>query len=181
MDIYDLYRDRCARPSDINEHLPRLVDICVEVDAERIVELGVRTGVSTVAWLYALEATAGHLWSVDITSRPQGFWSNRWTFVQGDDTAPTTLERLPDSTDIVFIDTSHQYEHTLRELEIYSRRVRGGGKIVLHDTEVKQPDGTLDDDYPVRRAIETFCGANDWRWVNDPKNNGLGVIQVPRN
>jgi predicted O-methyltransferase YrrM len=114
-----LYRQACKTPSDIYEHLPTFVDIATRMKAQTVIELGTRGGVSTVAWLYAMEQTGGHLWSVDVDPAPMFGAHERWTFIQGDDTKPETLAQLPDKADIVFIDTSHLYVHTLQELNIY--------------------------------------------------------------
>lgn len=168
----------CEIPSDIHEHLGYMVDLCIELNAQEIIELGVRQGVSTTAWLHGLDQTDGHLWSVDITGRPE-LHSPRWTFVQGPDTDPETLAKLPEMVDVVFVDTSHAYQHTIEELALYFPRVRPGGRIVLHDTEVERPDLTNEDNFPVKRAVEQFCDANDLHWTNRANNNGLATIEVP--
>ena len=179
MTIEQLYEQRCLVGSDINEHLPTFVDIAFELEATRVIELGVRGGVSTVAWLYAMEATDGHLWSVDVFPNMTGIEHDRWTFVHGDDLHPATLGQLPVNADIVFIDTSHRYRHTLDELETYSRRVRWGGRIICHDTMVEAPETTGERGYPVWRAIDRFAANTGWRWTNLKNNNGLAIIEVP--
>lgn len=173
-----LYEQRCRENGDINEHLPRFVELCEELQAKRIIELGVRDGVSTAAWLYGLEATGGHLWSVDLTPAPV-IPTGSWTFVLGNDTAPSTIANLPDDVDLVFIDTDHTYEQTLHELALYRPRVRPGGRIVLHDTEVERPENTDDRNFPVKRAVTLFCQANGFAWTNYENNNGLAVIEIP--
>jgi cephalosporin hydroxylase len=40
---------------------------------------------------------------------------------------------IPASIDLLFIDTSHLYDHTMAELKRYAPRVRPGGWIVFHD------------------------------------------------
>lgn len=179
--LLDLYTNAYMTPSDIYEHLPTFVDLVRDLDAKEVIELGVRRGVSTIAWLYALEDTDGHLTSVDITPCAHEFPSDRWTFVLGDDTSIYVLKEMPDPpVDIVFIDTSHAYHHTCAELTLYSPYVRSGGRVVLHDTEVEHPEGIEPDKpYPVKRAIELFCDARGFKWTNDERCNGLGIIEVP--
>lgn len=172
-----LYEEHCIRPSDIFEHLPTFVALCEQLDAKNVIELGVRGGVSTVAWLYGLEQTDGHLHSVDISAPPE-IESDRWTFTRGNDVDPDLVSALPASVDIVFIDTSHTYEQTLQELALYVPKVRSGGVVVLHDTEVEHPDLTEDYNFPVKRAVELFTMANGLSWTNEPKCNGLGTIEV---
>src|SRR5262245_25544896 len=126
-----------TEPSDIIDHLPQLHQLVIDIDARHVIELGVRWGTSTVMWLHALEQTGGHLTSVDINPAPDWLQHPRWTFIQGDDMDDELIERVPDA-DIVFIDTSHHYAHTLAELNWYSQQVRPGGVIVCHDTEVQR-------------------------------------------
>lgn len=175
------FEEVCDTPSDIVDHLHTFVALVDELDATRVIELGVRAGNSTAAWLYALEDDGGHLWSVDVTSpsRWVGVFPH-WTFVLGDDTSPAVLDRLPTDVDIVFIDTSHAYRHTELELALYVPRVRSGGRVVLHDTEVRYPDGITDGvEFPVKRAISEYCDVHGLTWSNAEHCFGLGIIEVP--
>jgi predicted O-methyltransferase YrrM len=167
------YRVLCRRPSDIYEHLPALVDVATRAGAQRIIELGVRTGVSTVAWLTALERLgSGELWSVD--TGPAPFEVPGWNFVQGDDLDPAVLRRLPGEADVVFVDTDHRYGLTRDEIRAYARRVRPGGAMVFHDTNVETFDhhapGT-EPPYPVHKAVcEAF----------DPPGGGETAFEVAK-
>lgn len=176
------YREACNTPSDINEHLPMMVDLCKELGALKVVELGTRGGTSTIAWLYGLKWTGGRCWSVDIAEAPK-FQFHHWSFVQGDDLDPEVVKQLPSDADIVFIDTTHAFEDTLAELNVYRHKVRSGGRIVLHDTELRRPYEFVSrlpqPLYPVRVAVEQFCEEEDLKWTNHTNNNGLGVIEIP--
>lgn len=183
MRISDLMRSRyeeaCTEPdSDIALHLPTLVNAALAIEAKRVIELGVRRGASTRAWLWAMYRTLGHLWSVDIDPAPNLL--GPWTFVQGDDCTPSVLNRLPEHVDIVFIDTDHDYAHTLHELELYVPRVRHGGCVFLHDTSVAHPDDIAPQSpFPVQRAIEQFCADAGLDWTNTTESFGLGRIDIP--
>lgn len=173
------YHEACRTPSDINEHLPTMVALCRELQASKVIELGTRGGVSTIAWLYGLEETDGHLWSVDIDPAPD-LEHDRWTFLQGDDLDPAIVRQLPDSADICFIDTEHSFEQTLSELNVYRWKVRPGGALVLHDTELMHPFGLRGQPpFPVKKAVEEFCHDEGLTWKNYPTNNGLGVVRLP--
>jgi len=185
-DFGPLYEHLCEQPSDIREHLPTLHDLAVKLDAETVIELGVRTGVSTVAWLAALQQTGGTLWAVDATSGPPMITAHQQCrFIQGDDLSDEVLDQLPKQADIVFIDTVHTYDHTTDELLTYWMRVRPGGCIVLHDTAVETFDHHLGDlagqpPYPVRTAVEDFLAHHEGLEVEWHENcNGLAVIRVP--
>lgn len=173
------YRELCATPSDIYLHLPRMVELVRKLNAQHVIELGTRTGVSTIAWLYALEQTGGRLTSVDVDAQPPiGEWAH-WQFIQGDDCEQTVFTQL-DPADIVFIDTSHAYLHTVRELNLYRWLVNPGGVIICHDTELMYPGDAPPSDprFPVRRAIEDFTTQNGYHWENISGCWGLGVIYL---
>jgi predicted O-methyltransferase YrrM len=172
----ELYLDACHTPSDIFEHLPVFVDLCRELKATKVIELGTRGGVSTIAWLYGLDHQ-GHLWSVDINPGPLLDYEH-WTFLRGHDLDPVVLAELPEKVDAIFIDTSHHYEDTLRELETYLPRVREGGRLVLHDTELEVPEDSPagDPPYPVKTAVEYFCELHDLEWSNVTNCYGLAQI-----
>lgn len=179
--LADKFWRLCRIPSDINEHLPRLKGLAEGMNAQHVVELGARSGPSTVAWLLGLEQTGGRLTSVDLDPAPDIGEHDHWTFIQGDDTDPAVMAQV-DECDILFIDTSHHYEHTLWELRNWSSLVRPGGFIVLHDTELQRPWDPpcpeTDPDFPVATAIDEFCAEAGYRWFNIPGCWGLGIIEV---
>ena len=121
------------RERDMAPHVETLIGYARK--ARTIIELGVRAGASTWAFLDGLPAE-GRLWSVDIAqhrvpARVSG--DPRWSFIRGDDGDPSVRKRLPDQADLVFIDTSHELEHTKAELEFaLSRRP---SRIACHDAE----------------------------------------------
>lgn len=188
------YADVCAEPSDIVDHLPTFVRTVEELDATRVIEIGTRYGVSTIAWLHALE-DRGHLWSVDCAFPvaapestvnlldPQGPlgvipW---WTFVLGYCEWPAVLDALPDQVDVVFLDANHVYEETLEQLGLYLPRVRPGGRFLLHDTAIETTGNasTPQPPFPVRTAVVEFCAQRGLVWDNDLRCCGLGTIHIP--
>lgn len=175
------YELRCGENSDIVDHLPRLHAEATRQGVQ-VIELGVRSGNSTAAFLAAAEANGGHVWSVDIAwpHVPQ-HWetSGLWTVAIGDDL--DLAEHLPDLVDIVFIDTSHTFDQTLAELYLYVGKVRPGGVILCHDTELERPDASpsTDPPFPVAAAIHEFTNDVGYpvEWVTGC--HGLGVIRIP--
>jgi predicted O-methyltransferase YrrM len=173
--------------SDIRGHLDYLCERAR--GCEFICELGVRGGNSTIALLAAIEVTpladAGGLWSVDIMPPQVPFaWRKLpfWRFLQADDLSQEARKFVPDQLDLLFIDTSHDQDHTLAELAAYGPRIRPGGVILCHDTcwapgdiELRTPTG------PVARALDVWCQAQPVpiHWSNRPGSFGLGVIEVP--
>lgn len=172
------YEHRRTSDSDIMAHLPRLH--AEASGGKRVIELGVRSGNSTAAFLAAIERDGGHLWSVDIESPtvPSAWWGLEcWTFIHGDD---LELEpSMPNDVDLVFIDTSHTYSQTFDELVAYLGHLRPGGVFLLHDTEVRTPDGDGSGiDFPVVQAIEVFIASTGYSVEYVEGCNGLGVIRT---
>jgi predicted O-methyltransferase YrrM len=181
----DAYEFVTTQWNDVQENIPALEQHVKEVGTEpntKIIELGVRAAISTIVFLHALEPD-DELWSVDI-AWPTGpllpaLNQSNWVFTRGDDLDLAIVDTLPKTVDLVFIDTVHSYLHTMAELEMYERRVRDGGRILLHDTELEQPEtAPHDEPYPVRRAAEEFAASCDLKFENDPTGYGLGCIYV---
>jgi len=175
------YDARSVGPSDIFAHLPRL-----HAESSRpgvtVIELGVRSGNSTSAFLLAAEQQGGHVWSVDIHAPNVPYWGHpRWTPIVGDDLDLGIMDELPDEADVVFIDTTHAYWQTLCELRRYWPLVKPGGVVLLHDVELEHPELAPPGDpaFPVRVAID--------EWLNEAEGvasaefvagcYGLGVIR----
>lgn len=184
MDFYSEYEARSKNhQSDIYAHLPTLYHYASGGDCQ-IIELGVRGGDSTVAFLAAIQAHGGHMWSCDVAAPPfanpwQEVMGGQWEFVLGDDL--WAHDRAPDGVDIVFIDTSHTYNQTVAELELYHTKVHPGGVILLHDTELKSPaDSPVSDPpFPVRVAVEEFAEDHGWKLELIPGCYGLGILRAP--
>jgi predicted O-methyltransferase YrrM len=179
--IADEYAVRCREWSDIVDHLPRL-HAEAAIGGCLVIELGVRSGNSTAAFLAAVAAWGGHVWSVDVNAPqvpPEWFASDQWSVLVGDDLALAHL--LPPVVDVLFIDTSHQYGQTVAELAAYVPKVKPGGVVLLHDTELERPEAGLPDDppFPVRQAVDEFCAAHGLTPEYVPGCNGLGVIRIP--
>lgn len=65
-----------------------------------------------------------------------------------------------DHFDWVYIDTTHLYRHTLRELELSERKVKPGGLIAGHDYSVGNwPTEQMNGVIP---AVHQFCVDYDW-------------------
>ena len=181
------YERRLREPSDIRDHLPVLRQHATGWQFPRVLELGTREGNSTAAFLTAVEKT-GWVWSIDINP-PQvpDEWHSLpcWRFLQADDLSPQARAWAPPVVEVLFIDTSHEYAHTLTELRVYGPRVRPGGVILLHDTEY----GCIGGEHrqwidprvsEVGRAVDAYCRETGLSWVNRPGSYGLGVIKVGR-
>lgn len=179
MSIAEHYTERLQWNSDIQLHLPYLHQRVIDANAQIVVELGVRSGMSTAALLAGVEQTGGHMWSVDIVwpKVPEEFvLSNHWTVLVGNDLQ--LAGHIPDGIDVLFIDTSHMYQQTWDELILYVPKVKPGGVVLLHDTELQSPDGG-GPDFPVATALNDWAAHTGIAWINRPGCYGLGVVEVP--
>ena len=167
--------------TDIQGHLPLLYQEVADRPGAVVIELGVRTGQSTGAFLAAIEAVGGELWSADITPPAVPAWWHGlefWHFTSGDDLHPAVTAALPAQCDVLFIDTSHEYDHTLEELRTYVPRIRPGGTGLFHDTQFFPPGhdcGKPQGD--VARALGTYCAETGLSWQNRAGWYGMGVLR----
>ena len=160
------------QPTDIHEHLQTINMLTVELNLKNILELGTRTGESTIALLSAAKELNGKVTSVDIDPcylaremiKKLNLESN-WEFIQINDLNLNWESPI----DHLFIDSSHTYEHTIKEFEKFEPFVRKGGLITLHDI-ISCP--------PILDAINDYiANRDDLRFYKFFHNNGLGIIR----
>ena len=175
-EIWDLYR---ATPvQDMYDYSPFLREIA----QGNVLEIGVRGGVSTAAFLLGLDDKAsGHLWSIDIDHRCANIYSHpRWTFLYGYSGA---VEIPAVQLDVLMVDGDHHYDFALGDLKRFEPFVRHGGLIMMHDVEPSPqwlPRIKKEAWYPVeecRRAWVDFSALHPtWKMEIKPGMTGLGVI-----
>ena len=194
------YNEKCRTESDINEHLPTLMELSKE--CEIICEFGVRSIVSTWAFLTGLMKNNKNnkkLISVDIESINNINDVINIASVHGIDMKficeDSVKCNIPE-TDMLFIDTWHIYGHLKRELNNHHNKVKK--YIVMHDTELDKIHGetircgwnaqkqsetsgyTIDEiNCGLERAINEFLNENR-NWKIDKiytNNNGLTILK----
>jgi hypothetical protein len=168
---FDEIAERSLTRTDISDHLGTLFLESLPVRPSLIVELGVRGGESTFVLERVAQLYGAKLVSVDIEDCSRVSSYPDWTFVKEDDIA--FARRFPDwcreqriavSIDILFIDTSHEYDHTLTEITNWFPHLSDRGKVFLHDTNLKKvffrKDGSMGLGWDNRRgviaALETY-------------------------
>ena len=72
----------------------------------------------------------------------------------------TSFIEAAGNPNIVIIDSSHQYEQTLKELEVYYEKLKQGGFIFLHDSSEFAEQWDTTGQGGVRRAINEFKAQN---------------------
>ncbi len=171
------------RDTDIREHLLYLYLLATEIDAKTIVEIG--AGQSTYALTAAVNKTNGQFYSIDLSSDaklrlfPQGEGilekEPRYHFIRGNSVIDSTL--LGDSIiskwnkqiDLLFIDSAHTYDVTIKELSGFVKWVRTGGIICLHDTGT---NNTVWAD--CRKALDDFLADKKDKFIHVQYDNQNG-------
>jgi hypothetical protein len=166
MNIQELYEHNCRTKSDINEHLPTLKRYADE--CEHVTELGVRGAVSLSAFL---ASNAKRVVAVDIlnVAVPE---SDKLTFICADDLTIRIQE-----TDLLFIDTLHNYLHLKAELALHAYKAKK--YIAFHDTFIFGENGD-DGCLGLNHAIREFLTNNSDEWeleYHTDNNNGLTIIK----
>lgn len=166
MTIEERYQELCRTPNDINEHLPVLREYADRCD--HVTEFGVRGCVSLHAFLAskAKKVVAYDVANVAVPDCP------KLTFINAD---VLTVEIEP--TDMLFIDTLHQFFQLERELWKHARKVLE--YLAFHDTEIF---GEISEDGStpgLNHAIKLFVERNrEWReCYRSTANNGLTILE----
>lgn len=166
-----LYDAALNTASDINEHVPKLRELASK--SKRVVEFGMRHGVSTVA---LLAGQPEKFTSIDVNRDPMAerlktqSGVTEFNFIQGDSLAVDI-----DECDLLFIDTKHNAAQLAGELARHAAKVTHW--IALHDTQIYGEHG--DDGGPgLLHALRKFLRDNpEWSVVYHVENNyGFTVI-----
>lgn len=174
--IDQLYAERVANRSDINEHMPYLRALAEK--CSDVAEFGVRSGNSTVAFLAGLPE-GSNLYSYDLNhpsfEAPE-VAGVTWAFSPCDTGKLTQIPRV----DMLFIDTLHTCAQVELELAHTSRVHRW---LVFHDTVLF---GSADE-HPgtgpgIMHAILSWMTTEDGRrWqVADHRSNNCGLLTLER-
>lgn len=202
-----------TRDTDISSHLPTLFSHYMLKKPKIVVECGVRTGESSYAFKQASEFFSSRLIGVDINED----CSEAYKCLNIKNAEIVVMDDLQFSdwwnqskyrnkkADVIFIDTSHFYEHTLQELEILLPILHQEGVLIFHDTNqapiylntyerINRTFGRgWDNKKGVVRAIKDYfsitfdeskytqlsfsCQNSEWSLLHYPYCNGLTVIK----
>ncbi|MBI2775501.1 class I SAM-dependent methyltransferase [Candidatus Dependentiae bacterium] len=210
------YRDLLAysnrKNTDISSHLPALFCYGILQCPKIIVEAGVRGGESTIPFKEVAAKCNSQLIGIDIEVDVNSAYAGlqKGTFLRMNDLAFASYYEKSqfrnEKIDMVFIDTSHQYEHTLAEIQMFAPMLSKNGMIIFHDSNVTPLDkGTayirlnytkgqaLGNTRGVTRALKEYFaiefdehsylnfkfpkGEITWRMIHYPFCNGLTIVQ----
>jgi predicted O-methyltransferase YrrM len=174
---------------DSDRHVMTLFGIALACKGKNYIELGVRSGTTTIPIQEAAKWNNGFLYSVDIDVNPFPVEQNvHWQYVQSDAIAfleKWEREKMP-PPDFVYIDDWHSYDHVKKELEILDRIVTPSTVILLHDlmygntcpfyhTDLTLKDGQWANGGPYRAVAE--LNPQFWEFSTLPWNNGLTILR----
>ena len=189
-DLEQIVNQIYTTPSDINEHIPTLIDYASE--CEHITEMGVRAITSTWAFLgaapnrlisYDIEDPSK--WGADINmvyDVAEQYGLN-YKFIKGN-----VLKLNIEETDLLFLDTWHAYCQLKAELDTHSSKAKK--YIIMHDTtsyEFRDEPLTSENAWegapPTGKglwaAVTEFLESTD-EWVLHKRytnNNGLTILK----
>jgi len=162
--------------SDINEHLLTLVKYSVQCD--HVTELGVRYGASTIA---LLSGRPKKMVSYDIS---EAFNWRKWKEVVKENTEfefikADVLTVEIEETDLLFIDTLHNYTQLSQELKLHGNKAKK--YIIMHDTTSFEWSGESyigKKERGIWPAISEFLEQNPHWSIKErfTNNNGLTII-----
>lgn len=174
MYLQQFYQKMCTIKSDINEHLPTLREYASKVD--KVTEFGFRNGISTIAMLAGYPRS---LVTYDINPTclqvyrhmKQVIHDTKFIFIQGN-----TREIDIADTDLLFIDSLHDYNQCKIELAKHSDKV--SKYIILHDTETFGHTDESGGGRGLMPAIKEFIAKGKWKLsVQFTNNNGLIILK----
>lgn len=199
--------EHARRKTDISNHLKTLFSESMSVNPRLIVELGVRTGESTLVFERIAEISHAKLISVDTDDCEKishSSHSKNRIFVRKDDIpfgqefgAWCVKNNITPEIDILFIDTSHLYEHTKQEIDTWFPYLAKTAKVFFHDTNLKtiyfREDGSMgigwDNKRGVIRALEDYFNKKldekqsfvdfdkGWLIKHRPYSSGLTILE----
>lgn len=148
-----------AHNTDISSHLPSIFFYTVLQNPDVIVEAGVRGGESTIAFEKVLQFCNAHLLGIDIEPACNAVYKRcpHSLFVCMDDLEFGKYYKhnlqFKRKIDVIFIDTSHLYAHTLAEIKLFAPMLNKNGILMFHDSNVTP----LNDNCDYLRLNGTMC------------------------
>ena len=157
---------------DYTQHKLFLYTAVLHCQAKKAVEVGTDVGDSGRIIATALRKTGGVLMSIDIKDVDKG-WAKDYPNIQFGIGASRHFQ-IKQPIDFLYLDGDHTYETISVELKNLGTWVRKGGYIVLHDTMHTEFGPNI------TRAIREWCILTGLRWMEDPQQHGMALIEVTR-
>lgn len=121
-----------------NDYERKLINFMIdEIKDQRdlkILEFGVRKGVSTKFFLEICKKNNGKLYSVDIDNCSNLFNDDNWKFIHcRDDDFKKIEKEIPNEFDLIYLDSYHEPNHVEKIINYYYPKLRVNGLYVIDD------------------------------------------------
>jgi len=185
-----------THPSDISQHLPAIYCHTVFSHPKTVIEAGVRGGESTVPLHKASNLFSANLIGLDIDRGSGEVYARLHdpilSFYVIDDIKfceEANHYLWGRKIDVLFIDTSHEYEHTKNEIAKFTPLLAENGIIIFHDSNWSPGLSGV-----TRALKECFIGFDEtkyhnivfsknntsWQMIQYPNCNGLCILKRNR-
>ncbi len=105
-----------------------------DIENPKVLEFGVRKGVSTRFFLDLCNKNNGKCTSVDIVDYSHLFEDKNWQFIHSrDDNFEYIKNQIPKEFDIIFLDSLHEATHVEKILYNYYDLLKKGGYFIIDD------------------------------------------------
>tara|TARA_Y100000816_G_C26012760_1_gene529527 strand:+ start:294 stop:923 length:630 start_codon:yes stop_codon:yes gene_type:complete len=105
-----------------------------DINGIKILELGVKEGVSTKNFLEICKKNNGSLYSVDIEDCSNVSNDPHWKFIQSrDDNFEFIKKKIADKLDVIYIDSLHEADHVEKLIYNYYEILNKNGYIFIDD------------------------------------------------
>ncbi|MDR3646000.1 MAG: class I SAM-dependent methyltransferase [Candidatus Babeliales bacterium] len=169
-----------ARNTDISNFLPIIFAYTISAKPKNILELGVRSAESTIAFSKAAALIDAKLIGVDLdVNIPENYraLNNASYFSMNDLEFPNFYiwdKQFPkEKFDIIFIDTSHVYQHTMDEIRAFLPLLSDNGMLMFHDSHMSPLENDL-----YMRLNNTYDGSgwNNQKGVNRAIKDSFSIV-----
>ncbi len=161
-----------------------LFDLVKANDPKVILEVGTGHGYSTM-WMSLAMSKGAVLYTLDSIVRPHLFDQPQFRngkiirFIEGQ--LDERYDQIPEDIDLAFLDSQHQLDDIVYDIESVNPNLKEGGLIVIHDTVYRPDMGKNLADYFARieshalKLADIKPSSTRWSFVNVETEYGLGI------
>ena len=111
-----------------------ILDEIKDIKNIKILEFGVRKGISTKLFLNLCKINNGKLYSVDVEDYSNILDDDNWTFIHCRDDNYEKIEKIiPDEFDLIYLDSWHEPNHVEKIIYHYYPKVKKNGLYIIDD------------------------------------------------
>ena len=114
----------------------------------------------------SMEASLIGSMALAIERNQEDYNNKRFNIIEG--YSWNVVSSFPDgSCDVLFIDGDHRYDSVLRDVILYTPKLRKGGLLFTHDCRMNRPGGATFHKGPSRVADELLFSSKDWTLLGE--------------